>query len=386
MAEKRITVWVQRFKDRSTLVLQWIDPTTGKRKSKSAETADEKEAEDKRADLEYELNHGRYQEASRMTWARFRELFEDEYVSHLRAGTQKVHRTVLDLFEKVCGCPRLSAINERTVSAFASGLRKLPGRSGDGGMQASTIKARLEFLHTALSWAAEQKLIPGCPKFPKIKVPEKAPQPIPAESFERMLAKAPDSNTEVFLLTGWLAGLRLSEALALEWEETDQAPWVDFARNRIILPAGFVKAAKYQWVPLDPVLRKAMETLPRHGKTVFHFAAKDGHQIAPVTVSRRIVILAQRAGVRLSMHALRKGFGCRFAGKVPAQVLQKLMRHANIAMTMKYYANIDDAVEEAVLGPQRNSSRNNPSPGEPGLTNCNDVKAGEQTSNGECIS
>ena len=59
------------------------------------------------------------------------------------------------------------------------------------------------------------------------------------------------------------------------------------------------------------------------------------------------------------MHKLRKGFGCRYAGRVPAQVLQKLMRHSNIAITMTYYANVDAAVEEAVLGPQRNGLRNN---------------------------
>src|SRR5262249_27456010 len=68
--------------------------------------------------------------------------------------------------------------------------------------------------------------------------------------------------------------------------------------------------------------------------------------------------LAKHAGVRLSMHSLRKGFGCRHAGKVPAQVLQRLMRHSNIKTTMDYYANIDEAVEEAILGMQRNTLRN----------------------------
>jgi hypothetical protein len=48
------------------------------------------------------------------------------------------------------------------------------------------------------------------------------------------------------------------------------------------------------------------------------------------------------------MHSQRKGFGCRYAGKVPAQVLQKLMRHRNIRTTMDFYANVDDAVEAAV--------------------------------------
>ena len=31
------------------------------------------------------------------------------------------------------------------------------------------------------------------------------------------------------------AGLRRKEAMALEWEETEEAPWLDLARDRIIL-------------------------------------------------------------------------------------------------------------------------------------------------------
>src|SRR5262249_20240055 len=72
--------------------------------------------------------------------------------------------------------------------------------------------------------------------------------------------------------------------------------------------------------------------------------------------------LARKAGVKLSLHPLRRGFGCRYAGKVPAQVLQRLMRHSSISTTMDYYANVDDAMMEAVLGPGRNSSRNSGPP------------------------
>jgi hypothetical protein len=86
-AEKRIVVWVQKFKDRDSLMLQWIDPDTGKRKSQSAKTNYLPLAETKARDLEYELNNNLYQEASRMSWEKFRELFEDEYVSGLRKKT-----------------------------------------------------------------------------------------------------------------------------------------------------------------------------------------------------------------------------------------------------------------------------------------------------------
>jgi hypothetical protein len=82
---KRVIVWVQKFLDRPFLMLQWHDPETGKRKSKSAETCNPLDAEKARADLEYELNHGLHQDASKVSWERFREMFEKEYVAPLRA-------------------------------------------------------------------------------------------------------------------------------------------------------------------------------------------------------------------------------------------------------------------------------------------------------------
>jgi integrase len=97
--------------------------------------------------------------------------------------------------------------------------------------------------------------------------------------------------------------------------------------------------------------------LPNTGPRFFRFLAKDQHEIGETAVGQRVIALAAKAGVKLSMHSLRKGFGCRYAGKVSAQVLQRLMRHANIGMTMAYYANVDDAVQEAVLGQKKPALR-----------------------------
>src|SRR5262249_4643169 len=119
MSEKRIVVWVQHFGDRDTLMLQWYDPNTGK--SKSAGTCNPLEAEKIRADLEYELNHGLHNEPTRMSWEKFRDLFEQEYVAALRVDTRKVYNNVFNLFEKVCSPKTLRSISERTVSAFAAG-------------------------------------------------------------------------------------------------------------------------------------------------------------------------------------------------------------------------------------------------------------------------
>jgi integrase len=350
--------------DRPHLMLQWHDPETGQRKSKSAQTCNPLEAEERRADLEYELNHGLHEERSRMPWSAFRELFEREHLSGRRPATREKYEDVLNLFEELARPARLSSVNERLLSAYVAALRERPGRGGKGGLSPYTIRGHLMHLRAVLGWAAGQKLIAAVPRFPAHRVPRKRPQPVPAESFERLLARAPDDRWRAFLSAGWLAGLRLSEALTLEWEATDDAPYLDLARDRIILPAKVAKADEDQWVPLDPDLRNLIEALPRDHRRVFPLRARDGHLLGRSSVSEYVLRFARRAGVRLSMHQLRKGFGCRYAGRVPAQVLQRLMRHSDIKITMGFYANVDDAVEAAILGDRRNSSRNNA--GQPG--------------------
>jgi integrase len=340
-------------------MLQWHDPDTGKRKSKSAESCNPIDVERRRAALEYELNHGMYREASNMPWERFRALFEAEHVTALRPNTRENYEAMFNAFERLCKPGALRSVTERTISQYAAALRSEPGRAkGTTGQAPATIRQRLQLLKTALAWAVGQRLLPEMPRFPSVKVPKKRPQPIPAESFERLVQKAPDNHLRAYLLCGWLGGLRLAEAAALEWEPSDKAPYLDLAGDRIVFPAEFAKAVEDQWVPLDPALREALEALPRHGRKVFRFVAKDGHPVCLNAIGERVMRLAKKAGVKLTMHSLRKGFGCRYAGKVPAQVLQRLMRHSNVSLTMAYYANVDDALRDAVLGVGRNTSRN----------------------------
>lgn len=354
MREKRITVWVQRFKDRPFLMLQWIDPESGRRRSKSAETTDEKAADQARADLEYELNNGKHHDPSRLQWERFRQMFQDEYTPGLRPRTQEKYGTVFDVFEQIVHPEKLRAITERTISAFVKGMRERKKRSGKIGLAPHTIKNYLIALKVAFGWAVEQRLLPEMPTFPTIKVPKKKPQPIPAESFEKLIEKAPDASWKAFLMLGWWAGLRLSEAHQLRWDRTDEFPWIDFEASRIILPAAFVKADTDQWVPLHPVLRQTLAALPRDGSSnVFRFPSRQGGFLTRSAVTNRILLLAKQAGVKLSMQKLRKGFGCRVAqqlGKGNAPILHTLMRHSSMQITMDFYAAVDPILHDAMEG------------------------------------
>jgi integrase len=261
---------------------------------------------------------------------------------------------VVDVFEEEANPQRLRDVTTARLYAFVRGLRQRKRPQGKVGLAPHSIRNYLIAIKTALAFAVRKKLLPEMPEFPKIQVPKKKPQPIPAESFERLLDKAPDDLWRAYLLCGWWGGLRLSEALYLEWEPSEEAPWLDFKGNRIVLPAVFVKAKEDQWVPLHPVLRVALEDLPRTDRRVFPFRSrKGGGSLSRNGVTNRVLDMAKQAGVKLSMHRLRKGFGCRAAkmlGKGGAAMLHELMRHSSMQVTMDYYASVGDALQETIKG------------------------------------
>jgi integrase len=356
MPEKRIVVWIQRMADREHDTLQWHDPATGKRKSRSAGTCNPLEAELRRADLEYELNHGLHAETSAMTWEKFRELFEAEYLPHRRPRSRYQYRRALGWLERLAHPARLASVDERMLSRFAADLAGQKGRGGNATMATATVKVLVTLVHTALKWAHGQKLIPGVPRCPALKVPKKRPQPVVTEAVERLLTASDDPNLSGLLLCCWHAGLRLGEAAALSWEESQESPWVDLARDHIVLPARFAKGDQDQWVPLHPDLRQALLALPGREGRVFRLVShRTGRPLGQNGISDRITRLARKAGVRLTAKSLRKGFGSYYAARVSAQVLQKLMRHQDIKTTMDYYANVDSAVEDAVRNRPRSA-------------------------------
>jgi integrase len=233
-------------------------------------------------------------------------------------------------------------------------MRERKTRKGTVGLAPMTIRNYLISLKTTLSWAVNQHFLPKLPAFPRVKAPKKKPQPVPAESFEKLLDKAPDALWRTYLMCGWWAGLRLSEARELRWRPCEQWPWIDFESNRIILPAVFAKSEEDQGVPMHPVLREALAGLPRTEDLVFPFRSrKGGYRLSAAGLSNRVRLLARQAGVKLSMHRLRKGFGCRVAkmlGKGSAPVLHELMRNRSMQVTMDFYASVDDVLQEAING------------------------------------
>src|SRR5215831_12940666 len=120
---QRVNVWVQEFKGRKYLQLQWHDPHTGDRLTRTTGTNDPQQAEAQRADLEYALNHGMYSGSGSVPWEKFREMYLSEHAAGFRERSREKVETVFDVFEECCHPKQLGKITERVLSAFVVKLR-----------------------------------------------------------------------------------------------------------------------------------------------------------------------------------------------------------------------------------------------------------------------
>lgn len=322
----RMNVWIQRFYDRPILMLQWIDPETGKRRSKSSGTTDEKVAEKKRLIHEHELNSGRYEDRSRMSWERFKELYQSEKLAMTGEKNQEKAVSAFAKLEEKIAIKSVGQITERTISTFAKKLR-------EEGLAAATIAAYLRYLKAALRWAEQQKIITRAPAIIMPKVPKntsaakiRAAARLTTEEFERLLAASPNEGWRLLIALAWHCGLRREEAREVRGEH------IRLADHIITIPknkAGDVDGAAFITPELDEMLRMIFADNVPMGRLI------PGHAVPnnPSMVSKAFGRIAKKAAVRgaskrglITLHDLRRSFGSRWAGKVPAQVLQRMMR------------------------------------------------------------
>jgi integrase len=261
-------------------------------------------------------------------------------------------------------------------------LSKLVKLLRDGGASETTIATYLRHVGTALRWAADIGLIRAAPKVPRVKPPKKEKamrgRPITGEEFDRLVKAVPkvrprDAAVWVHYLNGlWLSGLRLEESTIVSWD-SDQPFSIDLTGKhptfRILAEAQ--KARRDESLPMTPDFAEFILQTPegqRYGR-VFKLPLASNGKLRPEKVGTVVSAIGQKAGVVVnktegkfaSAHDLRRSFGTRWARKVRPAVLQRLMRHKDIATTQKYYVALDtDDIAAEIWGtvnPNVNPSR-----------------------------
>lgn len=366
---------------------QWIDPVSGRKKRRSAKTAIKREAERFAGSLERQLREGSFKDPSRTTWKEFRKRFEAEVVPSKAPRTSGKFQATFNAIEKHVNPGRLAALDADQLSRFQKALREKDK------LAEATIKVHLATLHSALDWAKKIGLIHAIPEMemPKRTAGMKG-RPITSEEFERMLAKVPDVVIEAvkagskdktaeriaketarveswrtFLYGLWWSGLRLGEALALDWND-DRRLCVDLEGRRPMfrIRADADKGYKERTFPMAPEFAEMLLQAPSIDRDglVFNLQMRrdHGNDRRVDTVSSVIVKIGEKAGVKVaergdkvkfaSAHDLRRAFGFRWSSRVMPPVLQQMMRHESIQTTLDFYVGRNaeataDAVWEA---------------------------------------
>ncbi len=353
---EEIKVTVCKYPDRGNLVLRYVDPISGKQKTKTAGTPDESKAIGAAAVWQDELRTGRYQAPSRLTWADFRKRYEDEKLASLAPETQATAKDSLNYLEREISPDRVCKLTAATMSKFQAKLRAHKLRD-------ATIARHLRHIKAALRWGERQGLIA---KAPLIEMPKGAKgmrlmkgRPIFGEEFDRMIAAVPkvrpnDAPAWERLLRGlWLSGLRLGEAVTLSWDEA--APFyadITGKHPRFRILGRAQKSGRDEVLPMTPDAAQFLQGIPeaeRMGPVFKVVADKINKPMIHKEVGKVIssigkeagVIVDKAAGKYASAHDLRRSFGTRWAKKVMPAILKRLMRHSSIATTMSYYVDLD---------------------------------------------
>jgi len=378
---QEITVHVVEYGQRKNLVMRYVDPLTGRQKTKSAGTSKRREAEKCAAKWEAELREGRYNEPSKVLWADFREKYEEEVLPGLADRTGEKVCGVFSVIESILLPERLCHITATRISYYIAQLRKR-GRSE------STIKSHLSHLKAALRWAHRQGMMPVVPN---IDMPKRAKgskvmkgRPITSEEFERMLDKVQSvvgpkatPSWQCYLNGLWLSGLRLSESLNLYWERDDcphcDCLEVDLGGKRPIfrVSAEAEKGNEDRELPMAPEFAEFLLKTPsdlRRGPVFAPRAKREdracysrfsvGDIVSEVGKVAGVVVDRTMKGAEgkkvtsvkyASAHDLRRAFGQRWAARVMPQILMQLMRHETIETTMRYYVGRDAQATADVL-------------------------------------
>jgi integrase len=359
---ERVKVSVVEFRDRKFYQGQWRDPLTGRKQTKSlgvertGAAAARKAAERAAAVLEDELNTGRYVKADKLPWADFIDRYTREKLDTLAPATKVTALASFHHLERLLNPDKLAKVTGGLLSEFQAKLR-------EGGMKDTTIAKTLRHVKAGLRWAETIGLLT---KAPKVDMPRgqqgqslARSRPVTTEEYERLLLTVPKvrpldaAEWQRFLTLLWLSGLRLSEGLALSWDQ--DAPFcVDLGRRVFRIFGESQKSGKDELVPLVPDLAEWLGQIPeaeRHGPVVRLIDQRTRQPLVKDTVGAIVGQIGEQAGVVTNKadgkyagcHDLRRGFGTRWARKVMPAVLRRLMRHSSIDTTMSYYVDLDAA-------------------------------------------
>jgi len=212
-----------------------------------------------------------------------------------------------------------------------------------------TINNCLVVLRRMLVVARKRGLIEYVPDFEWLKFAQPDFDFLDFNEADRLIAAA-QGQLRTMILVALKTGMRHGEILALRWQDVDLvAGRITVRQNVVRGRIGTPKSGKPREIPLGDDVRAALKA-HRHLKGLLVFCDAGGHMLTDSEHAKPLVYACKRAGLRpVSWHVFRHTFASHLAMRgATLKVIQELLGHASIVMTMRYAHLAPEVSRDAV--------------------------------------
>jgi integrase len=216
-------------------------------------------------------------------------------------------------------------------------------------LKPKTVNNVLTVLRRLLALAAKRGLIAAVPEIEWLRAAKPTFDFLAFDEAHRLLAAA-DGEWRSMITVAARTGLRQGELLGLRWED------VDLVAGRLVVNQAMVrgrlttpKSHKPREIPLGDDATDAFKA-QRHLRGPLVWCDADGRVLSKGECKHPLWRACKRAGLRrIGWHVLRHTFASHLAMRgVPLKVIQELLGHASIAMTMRYAHLSPEIARDAV--------------------------------------
>jgi integrase len=380
---KQIANQVAKYgKEKASWYCEWDEPDGSRRcKSCGPGPMGKRDAERMAKHIRAELLTNTYSRTAAMGWVEFRAQYQNNVLSGLSPLSARSVSESLNHFEQILRLKEktLEAITADRVADFKAERRKAKGKKPGSVISPASVNKDLRHVKAALRVACEWGYIERVPKIRFEREPKTLPRYVTPEHFGVIYgacdgATLPDDlqvEPSVWwrglVVMGQMTGWRISEILALKWQD------VDLHNRTAKTRATDNKGKRDAVVGLHPVVVEHLLPLKTFHPNVFPWdhdrklLSKHFHAIQagagidlPCRVTNRIGAdlkgtpgdasgghVCTTACHRYGFHDLRRAFATMHAANMTRETLQALMRHQS-SLTTERYINFARQMNPAV--------------------------------------
>lgn len=348
-----------------------VDTSSGPKRYKTTKNTED-DADQWITTVKYEARQDGYLsfDVSKLTVAEFmRRWLDDSVRGDVRNITWKTYDSAFRTHIKPSiGQLQLTKLSPAHVNSWVRSL--IAGGVGAGRVQ-NTLSLLKRALNSAVEWELAPKNVAATVKGPRYEVPEKTP--IAFGDMPQFFKAVEGDALEALFLIAATSGLRISELLALRWEDVDfKAGQLVVDEGVVALPGGvreFNKPKTRRGTRRLPLSRRAlislrerhrafrekrMETGERgaYGRDLIFESPRGGAYLSN-SVLRRWHKILDRAGLpRIAVHDLRHTAATLlFRNRTDIKTVQGILGHASSHITMDTYTHyIPEVADDAMSG------------------------------------